>query len=153
MGVPTKMPPRRIPTLAQRAHELQALKLPQSETQFYAGRQLRFRFSIASGPFGRAYRCELRIKPGFGFPEMFVLSPDLQLLAGAKRLPHVYPSNGPGVRLCLWLPANREWRAEMSLGDTYVAWTAEWLAYFELWLATGEWRGGGVHPEPAEQKL
>jgi len=22
-----------------------------------------------------------------------------------------------------------------------------WLFYYEIWLATGEWCGGGVHPE------
>lgn len=34
----------------------------------------------------------------------------------------------------------------MKLSDTYIAWTAEWLGYFEDWLATGEWAGGGRHP-------
>lgn len=34
----------------------------------------------------------------------------------------------------------------MLLADTYVPWTMEWLVDFELWLATGEWLGGGEHP-------
>ncbi|MDQ0027868.1 hypothetical protein J2X90_005704 [Variovorax paradoxus] len=129
------------------------MNLPQPETLFFAGKELRFRFSIASGPFGRTYRCELRIKPSAAFPEMFVLSPDLKLLANGKQLPHVYPSEGSGVRLCLWLPMKREWMAGMPLRDTYIAWTAEWLTYFELWLATGEWLGGGVHLDSADEKL
>ncbi|MGA0613080.1 hypothetical protein [Caldimonas sp. KR1-144] len=40
----------------------------------------------------------------------------------------------------------QEASAELTL--TLVAWTIEWLRFFELWLVDGEWRGGGRHPEP-----
>ena len=36
----------------------------------------------------------------------------------------------------------------MQLATTIVPWCSEWLFYYELWLATGEWLGGGVHPHP-----
>ncbi|WP_258193290.1 hypothetical protein [Paraburkholderia sp. BL25I1N1] len=36
----------------------------------------------------------------------------------------------------------------MKLADTHLAWTVEWLGYFEEWLVTGEWAGGGYHPTP-----
>lgn len=35
----------------------------------------------------------------------------------------------------------------MYVCDTIVPWTAEWLLNYELWLATGEWVGGGEHPQ------
>lgn len=38
-----------------------------------------------------------------------------------------------------------EWKPRMKLADTIVPWAAEWLLHYELWLATGEWGGGGVH--------
>ena len=31
----------------------------------------------------------------------------------------------------------------MLIADTIVAWTCEWLIHYEIWLATGEWHGGG----------
>jgi len=34
----------------------------------------------------------------------------------------------------------------MLIADTTVPWTAEWLANYEVWLATGEWHGGGEWP-------
>ena len=29
-----------------------------------------------------------------------------------------------------------------------VPWAAEWFWFFEHWLVTGEWLGGGSHPVP-----
>jgi hypothetical protein len=34
----------------------------------------------------------------------------------------------------------------MSIADTIVPWTAEWLVHYEIWLMTGEWYGGGDWP-------
>lgn len=34
----------------------------------------------------------------------------------------------------------------MLLAKTILPWTAEWLLHYEVWLVTGEWVGGGVHP-------
>jgi hypothetical protein len=34
----------------------------------------------------------------------------------------------------------------MSIADTIVPWTSEWLMYYEIWLATSDWYGGGVWP-------
>ena len=33
------------------------------------------------------------------------------------------------------------------IANTIIPWTVEWLYYYELWQATGEWLGGGEHPE------
>ena len=29
--------------------------------------------------------------------------------------------------------------------NTIVPWIADWLYYYEVWLFTGEWEGGGIH--------
>jgi hypothetical protein len=34
----------------------------------------------------------------------------------------------------------------MRLDHTIVPWTALWLFYFEEWLISNDWKGGGVHP-------
>lgn len=57
-----------------------------------------------------------------------------------ESLPHVY-SDGT---LCLHLSG--EWNEKMYLVDSIVPWTAEWLANYEIWLATGDWNGGGEWP-------
>lgn len=39
-----------------------------------------------------------------------------------------------------------------GIANTIIPWTIEWLYYYELWLATGEWLGGGDHPEIGKPK-
>ncbi|MGH8092034.1 MAG: hypothetical protein ACREIF_00990 [Chthoniobacterales bacterium] len=36
----------------------------------------------------------------------------------------------------------------MRLADTIVPWTSRWLYFYEIWLATGEWMGGGIPHDP-----
>jgi len=38
----------------------------------------------------------------------------------------------------------------MSLADTILPWASLWFFYYEIWLATGEWVGGGEHPGDRE---
>lgn len=142
----TKYPSPPFPTLAQRALELQALAMPGAQISF-SGRELHFLVVIAPGRFGRLYRCLLKVKPDSAQPDMLVLEPDLATLAGGRKIPHTYAHDGKGTRLCLWWPKGREWVPRMKLTETFIPWTAEWLHYFELWLKSGEWQGGGEHPD------
>jgi hypothetical protein len=79
-----------------------------------------------------------------GAPEAFVDTPDLVELANGRRIPHVY-SDRP-LRLCLYLPCALDWQKHLRIDETVVPWTYLWLGYFEEWLWSGEWKGGGVHP-------
>lgn len=144
------IPHRRL-SLAQRGAELQALGWPTSKVEYWQGREMRFSFSMAPTPMSRSYRCLLKV-PRSGFPEMIVLEPDLKLLASGRPIPHVYPYNNKGTKLCLWLPGSGEWNSNMRFEETYLPWTAEWLDYFEEWLETDTWAGGGAHPEPHSSK-
>lgn len=147
-----RYPASPIPTLAQRAAELRLLHLDGAQLKFYSGASLRYRFRLAPSDFGRIYCCELRATPGDRPPEMFVICPDLATLTNGAELPHIYPSDGVGTKLCLWWPKQREWLPQMKLVDTYIAWTAEWLWHFEDWLATGVWAGGGEHPRARRKR-
>ena len=40
----------------------------------------------------------------------------------------------------------------MRLDQTIVPWTALWLLYFEEWLFSDEWAGGGVYPAVRERR-
>jgi hypothetical protein len=100
-------------------------------------------FTAQPSAMSRTYRVRLEYD-SWDAPRVFVRSPDLVTLAGGRRLPHVY-SQRP-TRLCLYLPGSGNWHRGLSLAATIVPWTYLWLYYFEDWLATNEWKGGGVHP-------
>lgn len=139
MGPPLPRPP----SLAQRLVELKGLRL--GEPSYRQGRtSLTYDFSIGP-PGGRMYRCRLRMHSSWSPPEVLVLSPDLSMLAGGRELPHTYAREGTATLLCLWLPGSGEWTPMRKLGETVIAWTAEWLTYLEDWLFSDEWLGGGVH--------
>ena len=144
-------PPRRVPNIAQRHGELKRLNWPDSTLDFIQGRELRFGFTVTPTEFSRDYRCQLRLFPT-SIPNMLVLEPDLKVLAAGRKLPHVYPHDGTGTSLCLWHPKSYEWSPAMRLDETYLPWTAEWLDYFEHWLATDEWTGGGIHPSTTPRR-
>lgn len=76
-------------------------------------------------------------------PEVWVLSPELINRPTGETVPHVYS----GRRLCLYYPKNAEWNRNMLISNTIIPWTSLWLYYYEIWHATGEWLGGGVHPK------
>jgi hypothetical protein len=77
-------------------------------------------------------------------PGAFVERPDLIALAPGRRIPHIY-SERP-LQLCLYLPGTGEWQPHMRIDETVVPWIYLWLGYFEEWLLSDEWKGGGVHP-------
>jgi hypothetical protein len=141
------IPSRPLPSLARRYTELQALAWPESSLRLVGGRELRFEFKVAPTPLSRIYRCQLTLTVARP-PVLLVLDPNPTALSGARPVPHIYPHKGPGTKLCLWLPRAHEWSAHMKLSETYLPWAAEWLDYFEEWLATDVWAGGGEHPQP-----
>jgi hypothetical protein len=74
-------------------------------------------------------------------PRVAVLSPTLSDRGDGTPIPHRY-SDGS---LCLYFPRYGEWASNYFLVDTIVPWTSLWLYYYEVWLATGTWHGGGIH--------
>lgn len=62
-----------------------------------------------------------------------------------RKLPHVYAEE-PLVKICIFHPNKREWNPRMSLALNVVPWMAEWLSFFEDWVITDVWSGGGEHP-------
>lgn len=59
---------------------------------------------------------------------------------GDEAIPHLHRDGS----LCLHLP--NEWNASMIIAETIVPWAALWLYHYEVWHATAQWQGGGVHP-------
>jgi len=108
---------------------------------------LSWRFDVQPSALSRTYGA--RIEYGQGHPpRIFIDAPDLHLLAEGRDLPHVYSDHPP--RLCLYLPGAFEWNRSHRLDLTIVPWTALWLFYFEEWLWSDEWKGGGMHVDDLE---
>lgn len=98
-------------------------------------------------PLSREY--SMRIKFQRGEPSVLVRDPELSALAGGRPLPHVYQDP---LRLCLTLPGTREWTGTMRIDQTFVPWATTWLFYFEDWLISDDWKGGGKHPDPSDNE-
>jgi hypothetical protein len=60
---------------------------------------------------------------------------------------HIYS----GRLLCLYNPRRHEWDGADLISETIVPWISEWLYFYEIWLATGDWLGGGEHPPRKRQ--
>lgn len=108
-----------------------------------------WRFQTSPDPLGRLYDLRIAQAPRRR-PRVYVDAPDLRGIAGGRRLPHVY-SQSP-VSLCLYLPGTGEWEPWMPIDRTLVPWSILWLGYFEDWLHSDDWKGGGVHPLAREPR-
>lgn len=94
-------------------------------------------------PLSREYAVRIEYQRG-DIPKIFIKEPDITVLAGDREIPHVYKDP---LRLCLYLPGSGEWGGTMRIDRTLVSWTSVWLYYFEEWLASNKWKGGGIHPD------
>jgi hypothetical protein len=113
----------------------------------FHGPSARWRGSVTPFEGADTYLIEVEYKIKH-VPRVRVLSPELVRKQDGKRLPHTYPDEegrrNP-IRPCLFVPD--EWDPRDSIAATIIPWTCEWLLHYEVWLVTGEWRGGGIHPE------
>lgn len=104
---------------------------------------------LSPDDYGRTYLITMRYRRN-DCPQVRVLEPDLRVLAGGRRLPHVY--NQREQRLCLYVPGCGFWRPDRALCRTILPWTCYWLRLFEMWLATDVWHERGIHPEPPSKR-
>jgi hypothetical protein len=139
---------RKALTAAQQFVNLRGSPISGGSGKLRAG-ALTWRYSATPSPLGRDYDVRIEFKQGGG-PQIFVESPDLYGLAGGRKIPHLYQQQPP--QLCLYLPQTFEWQSWMRLDQTIVPWAALWLFYFEEWLASNQWKGGGRHPEASPRQ-
>jgi len=100
-------------------------------------RDLRCTGRLQPTPLSREYEVTITCDAG-GRPQAFV--PGLVARKPDERIPHTYAPNRP----CLYYPGG-EWRSDMKVATTIVPWLSLWLYHYEVWHATGEWMGGGIH--------
>jgi hypothetical protein len=88
-------------------------------------------------PTSDIYTIEVEHRGSDPRPRVHVLRPELCLAPGRTKLPHVFK----GKELCLHLAG--EWRPHLKIAEFVVPWISFWLFFYETWLSTGEWLGGG----------
>lgn len=118
---------------------------PDAESQIHRS-ELVWVGMLQPSPMSDCYKVRVLYKLN-GSPDVKVLEPPLQPKNNQKA-PHLYS----GERLCLYLPQVGEWTKGMLLSETIIPWASEWLLNYEIWLVTGEWCGGGVHPTKNRRK-
>lgn len=79
-------------------------------------------------------------------PEITLLAPELISISNEVPIPHVYPGN----KLCLYY---KDWDSSKLISTNIIPWISEWLYYYEVWHATGEWFGGGIHLKKGSPKI
>ncbi|MFK5977219.1 MAG: hypothetical protein QM493_12025 [Sulfurovum sp.] len=83
-------------------------------------------------------------------PNVYILNEEVHKISKVKNIPHLYSKEK--VQLCLYYPSYQEFSSSMSLCETIIPWTYLWISYYEEWLYSGEWKGGGEHPSPVMKK-
>jgi hypothetical protein len=94
---------------------------------------------------GALYTIQIEYRYGSGYrPLVRVLRPQLQPREDGGRVPHTFKTG----EICLHMVA--EWTSTMYIHETIIPWSVLWLYYYEMWLATGLWLGGGHEPADNE---
>jgi hypothetical protein len=97
------------------------------------------RGELQPGPVCATYKALIEYRVG-RWPKAFVPGDQLKPLEPGGKIPHTYGPDQP----CLFYPNRQSWRSDMKLADKIVPWLSLWLAFYEMWRATGEWYGGGI---------
>ncbi|HIP11149.1 MAG TPA: hypothetical protein EYG73_00385 [Arcobacter sp.] len=101
-------------------------------------------FDIKPSDFSRIYKVLLIWDFTKTAPRVYILNDEIHNIAKEKNIPHLYSQEK--IQLCLYYPSYNEFSRSMSLCETIVPWTFWWLSYYEEWLHSREWKGGGIHP-------
>lgn len=93
-------------------------------------------------PLSDTYTIKIVYSQSDAWPKTYITNPKpLKFAEGATKLPHCYDTKKQ--RLCLFYPKYKEWNDSMQIATTIVHWAIMWIVYYESWVITGEWKGGG----------
>ena len=87
------------------------------------------------------YTVKLYAKQGSKNVKLFVVKPQIKCYTNGKKVPHLYCDGS----LCLHYPSYNEWSYGDSWAATLIPWASLWLFYYEIWVETNQWLGGGIH--------
>ena len=116
---------------------------PKSKGTLVKGKGLWY-FTIKPTPKSEEYKLRISFTHGV-YPVIEVVKPN-NLVREMKDADfnHIYRDSKHGKQmLCLY--AEGEWTPQKFISRTIVPWAAEWCYFYEVWLDTGKWLGGGYH--------
>lgn len=100
---------------------------------------------IRPTPLSREYSVEVQYSM-IDIPQVYIYGDELKKLDNSN-FPHNYGIDASKKRVKICLYRYNEFSSDMLLSATIIPWTIEWLFFYEIWLATGIWQGGGEHPK------
>lgn len=122
--------------------QLAALKAKMPRCDLYLNKNyLRARGKVQPTPRSIWYSYEIKYR----FREnitIFIKEPLIKTELNGKKAEHLYKDGS----LCLFFPKAKEFDSKKLIVDYIVPWIALWLFFYEIWLVTGCWKGGGIHP-------
>lgn len=95
-------------------------------------------------PMSRTYHVTLEYKVKKR-PRVTLIGENLQGLDKSS-FPHKFHIDQQKKQVDICLHLGHEFGENMLIADTIVPWAIEWLYYYEIWLTTDEWCGGGKCP-------
>ena len=93
--------------------------------------------------FSLDYLIEIVQREG-GKPKVYASGGEIEEMEDFSNVPHMFSVDAKQKRIQLCLD-HHEWEGSDPIAATMLPWAIEWLAYFEIWRATGKWTGGGIH--------
>ncbi len=119
-----------------------ASKFPEAKINVQSDRTI-FELELQPSPASPFYKV-LICYPKYGSIDVWATVSNYENIKN-KAIPHIYSKNDNKKRLRLCLYYGDEFKRGMSIAETLIPWAAEWLYFYELWLASGKWLGGGIH--------
>jgi hypothetical protein len=105
-------------------------------------------FTAQPTPLSKSYLVLLVFHIDNYSPDVYVLDKDVWQVSKTRLIPHLYDYKR--IKLCLYYPSYKDWDQSMPLNTTFVPWIYLWLYYYEEWLYSDDWKGGGIHPQSKE---
>lgn len=99
---------------------------------------------LSPTPLSKTYNVTLEYKVGKR-PRVTLIGENL-LGLDKPNFPHRFHIDQLNKQVDICLHLGYEFDASVLIADTIVPWAIEWLYFYEIWLATEEWCGGGKHP-------
>ncbi len=118
---------------------------PESQCSLHCG-VLIWSGEIRPTPLSRTYKIRIECHSFQKRPKVILYGDYIEGI-DRRDFPHYFEidRDKPEVVLCLHMPYEFDHRSWIA--DTIILWTQEWLYFYEIWLATGEWHGGGHVPK------
>lgn len=138
-------------SLIQQYSNLQYCPLSNNGSGKLDNKYFYWEFEVTPTPLSKTYRVLIIYHIDNSSPDVYILDENIWNISKNRPIPHLYDYKK--IRLCLYYPSYNEWNTTMQLCNTIVSWTYLWLYFYEEWLLSNNWKGGGKHPESETKNI